>query len=342
MGDKLKNFFEDYIKKDPIFVDKKALQSNYTPKTVPHRENEIQQLAGILAPSLRMEKCSNVFVYGKTGCISGSSFVYTNKGYVQIKNIDPYAKVLTFNIKTKQYEWLPFVFLQFENKDKLLKITLENGYELIVTKDHPLLLHTMRWRKSDELHIGDLIIVGYDLPSLSSKEISLSLARLLGFVIADGSLNKRERMTKDSRGHWYKSNRRRFRYFSDDISLLHLVKNDLLSLFEYTPTIIYENGKCPYVQVISQKICQTLNLYDIPFGKKSDIVQVPSIILECSSCIQREFLKVLFTADGTVSRHTYMVEYYSNSKILLQQISYLLHQEGITCKIRPKTAFCKG
>ncbi len=67
MGDKLKNFFEDYIKKDPIFLDKKALQSNYTPKTVPHREKEIQQLAGILAPSLRMEKCSNVFIYGKTG-----------------------------------------------------------------------------------------------------------------------------------------------------------------------------------------------------------------------------------------------------------------------------------
>jgi len=68
MGDnKLKSFFQDYIKKDSIFKDKKALQSNYTPKTVPHREDEIKQLAGVLAPSLRMDKCSNLFIYGKTG-----------------------------------------------------------------------------------------------------------------------------------------------------------------------------------------------------------------------------------------------------------------------------------
>lgn len=64
---RLKNFFEDYIKKDPIFKNKKALQSNYTPRTVPHRDKEIKTLAGILAPALRMEKASNVFVYGKTG-----------------------------------------------------------------------------------------------------------------------------------------------------------------------------------------------------------------------------------------------------------------------------------
>lgn len=68
MGEKdLKTFFEGYIKKDSIFKNKKALQNNYTPKTVPHREKEIKLLAGILAPLLRMEKCSNVFIYGKTG-----------------------------------------------------------------------------------------------------------------------------------------------------------------------------------------------------------------------------------------------------------------------------------
>lgn len=63
----LKNFFEDYIRKEPIFKNKKALQANYTPRTVPHREKEIKNLAGILAPSLRMEKASNVFAYGKPG-----------------------------------------------------------------------------------------------------------------------------------------------------------------------------------------------------------------------------------------------------------------------------------
>lgn len=64
---KLTEFFEDYLKKESIFLNKKALQSNYTPKTVPYRIEQIKQIAGILAPALRMEKPSNVFIYGKTG-----------------------------------------------------------------------------------------------------------------------------------------------------------------------------------------------------------------------------------------------------------------------------------
>ncbi|HDI00884.1 MAG TPA: AAA family ATPase, partial [Candidatus Bathyarchaeota archaeon] len=40
---------------------------DYVPERLPHRENEIRTLASILAPSLRGQKCSNVFIYGKTG-----------------------------------------------------------------------------------------------------------------------------------------------------------------------------------------------------------------------------------------------------------------------------------
>jgi len=68
MGKKeLENFFTEYLNKDSIFKDKKALQSNYTPKTVPYREEQINTLAGVIAPALRMEKPSNIFIYGKTG-----------------------------------------------------------------------------------------------------------------------------------------------------------------------------------------------------------------------------------------------------------------------------------
>ena len=66
-GKDLSKFFENYLNKTLIFENKKSLQSNYTPETIPHRDDQIEQMAGILAPSLRMEKPSNVFVYGKTG-----------------------------------------------------------------------------------------------------------------------------------------------------------------------------------------------------------------------------------------------------------------------------------
>jgi len=74
MGDKLSKFFEEYLSKDPLFVNKKILQSNYTPNNIPHRDEQIKQLAKVLAPALRKDKPSNVFIYGKTGsgktCVS--------------------------------------------------------------------------------------------------------------------------------------------------------------------------------------------------------------------------------------------------------------------------------
>jgi cell division control protein 6 len=63
----LTTFFEDYLKQEPLFINKKILQSNYNPDKILHREEEIKKIASILAPSLRMEKPSNIFLYGKTG-----------------------------------------------------------------------------------------------------------------------------------------------------------------------------------------------------------------------------------------------------------------------------------
>jgi cell division control protein 6 len=63
----INEFFEDYLDKEGLFKDKKVLQSSYTPDNIPHREKEIKEIASMLAPSLRKEKPSNLFLYGKTG-----------------------------------------------------------------------------------------------------------------------------------------------------------------------------------------------------------------------------------------------------------------------------------
>lgn len=67
MSQQLTSFLENFMKRGSLFKDKRALQGNYTPKDVPYREDQINQLASILAPALRMEKPSNIFIYGKTG-----------------------------------------------------------------------------------------------------------------------------------------------------------------------------------------------------------------------------------------------------------------------------------
>lgn len=66
MALELDKIFESFDK-NTIFKDKTYLQINYQPNEIPHRDEQIKQIASILAPVLRGEKSSNLFLYGKTG-----------------------------------------------------------------------------------------------------------------------------------------------------------------------------------------------------------------------------------------------------------------------------------
>jgi len=61
------NFLENFIKKESLFKNKAALQSSYNPNEIMHRDEQIAHIAKILAPALRLERPSNLFIYGKTG-----------------------------------------------------------------------------------------------------------------------------------------------------------------------------------------------------------------------------------------------------------------------------------
>ncbi len=62
----LNKIFDSFSKKG-LFENKFVLQTSYTPKEIPHRDKQIEQVANILAPSLRGERNSNLFIYGQTG-----------------------------------------------------------------------------------------------------------------------------------------------------------------------------------------------------------------------------------------------------------------------------------
>ncbi len=80
----LGTFFENFLKKESVFINKKILQSSYIPTTISHRDQQIQQLANILAPSLKLELPSNVFVYGKTGTGKTLSIKYVADQIIKV------------------------------------------------------------------------------------------------------------------------------------------------------------------------------------------------------------------------------------------------------------------
>lgn len=103
MAQSVEHFFEDFLKHKYIFADKKVLQSNYTPKSISHRDAELREIAAVLAPALKRDRPSNLFVYGNTGTgkTLATRYVLQSMEGIAQKNSVP-LRVLYVNCKLKK------------------------------------------------------------------------------------------------------------------------------------------------------------------------------------------------------------------------------------------------
>jgi len=103
MNKEINNIFEQFLKKESLFKEKRVLQSLYIPNEVKHRDAQITQIANILAPALRMEKPSNIFIYGKTGSGKTLSVRYLAEQMLTLAdNKKIPLKVIYLNCKLKK------------------------------------------------------------------------------------------------------------------------------------------------------------------------------------------------------------------------------------------------
>ena len=63
----LDDVFEKFVHDAKLFKDREVLRHDYLPDKLPHREEQIRTLGQAVAPVLKDSRCSNVFIYGKTG-----------------------------------------------------------------------------------------------------------------------------------------------------------------------------------------------------------------------------------------------------------------------------------
>lgn len=182
----LSGFFEDYLKKEPLFKDKSVLQANHTPNKILHRDDQIDQVASILAPSLRMEKPSNVFIYGKTG--SGKTCVvkYVTSEIKEMANKnDLPVKIFYLNCKLKRVADTEYrliaelarefgddvpatglptdevykIFLKSVEKEKILFIIILDEIDQLVHKAGDEILYNLT-RLNSELKESQISIIG--------------------------------------------------------------------------------------------------------------------------------------------------------------------------------------
>lgn len=100
----VQTIFQEFIEKTTsIFKDRDALTSHFTPGKIPHRVGEKNNLASILAPSLKGGRPSNVFIYGMTG--TGKTLVskYVGEELKKISNKGSHpVMVIYINCKMKK------------------------------------------------------------------------------------------------------------------------------------------------------------------------------------------------------------------------------------------------
>ncbi|MFH1506741.1 MAG: ORC1-type DNA replication protein [archaeon] len=102
-NNELTGFFEKFLDKDTLFADKKVLQSAYIPHQIKHRDTQINQVAQIMAPVLRNEKPSNLFIYGKTGTGKTMTVKHVSDNLIEVaKNKGIPMKIFYLNCKLKK------------------------------------------------------------------------------------------------------------------------------------------------------------------------------------------------------------------------------------------------
>ncbi|MFH1358741.1 MAG: orc1/cdc6 family replication initiation protein [archaeon] len=176
----------DSVEVRSLFKNKHILQSNYSPENIPHRDEQIKHIAGILAPSLLGEKTSNLFIYGKTGTGKTLTVQHVANELSKRSGDDKILKIISLNCKLKkvadtEYRILAAlikelggivpatglptdqVYLKFldilENSDEKLLILILDEIDQAVKKINTEFLYNLV-RLNSELNKTQIIIVG--------------------------------------------------------------------------------------------------------------------------------------------------------------------------------------
>ncbi len=95
----LRDLFSEYMEKKSIFINRDVLTHDYIPNITKHRDDQIHQIASIVAPSLKGAKVSNIFCYGKTG--TGKTLIIKHVVF-ELEKASDNVKVFYINCKMKR------------------------------------------------------------------------------------------------------------------------------------------------------------------------------------------------------------------------------------------------
>ena len=301
-------------------------------------------------------------------CFSGDTLVSLSNGLS--KRIDSFDKdklLLGFNKNSNSFENFSFINgLQKKGIRETVKIYFQDGSSTVATPDHKFMLNNGEWCKAKDLK-NKYVKSGIQFPedkicdlekdwSLNvegcilkmkndeERDKSLAFARMLGYILSDGSIYE----TTCNRGYTRKCCEASFGTMFDALSF----KRDINLFSEIDVTIRKRDDEEKQKKGTTLSITITANLAkmfhsleDIVVGKRStQEMKLPKFILDdnCPVSIIREFLGGLFGGDGITSslnsddklssinfKWTTIEKYMKQMNIVFEQIQKLLEKFNI-------------
>jgi len=290
-----------------------------------------------------------VFIVGKRGCLTGDTKVFTQLGYKNIRDFDS-AKDYIYSYNGDKFGWERAQLVKYNIDEELIQIENYDGQRLFVTKEHPLLVFSNRrkiWKEAREIKESDVLISVLKVPEVKENKRrdkeSLRIARLLGFILADGTMQMRKGRFKDGRGCWYNGTKRRVRLINQSADVLKVSKHDLEIEFK-VKVKLYKKGQenCYVVESTHRKSVEKLHSLGIPLGLKSHLIRVPEIVFKSSNRFKKHFIMALFSCDGYVNKDGKHIAYYSKSRKFLEDLNLVLQHFEIQSTIRDKVVKLNG
>tara|TARA_R100001163_G_C5068138_1_gene207986 strand:+ start:2504 stop:7195 length:4692 start_codon:yes stop_codon:yes gene_type:complete len=255
----------------------------------------------------------------KTFCISEGSMVTLGNGNsIPIEKMvsnENYNKIMSYNEEKKGIIQSTVTHKFYTGKKECIKITLQDGRNIICTRDHKILT-TEGWKEAENLTEHDCIIVSgmqgiedrlendilenffqkkygqYDfrMDNYTEREKTLAFFRLAGYASSDGSLYER----KNKKGQF------RLPVYLGTKLDCEMLLNDIELITNKRPAI-YDSGKVYVVQFPAELAHAVSCVPGMIIGKKTDSKNLlPDVINSDTTpkSVLKEYFGGLFGGDG--------------------------------------------
>lgn len=257
-------------------------------------------------------------------CLTGDSIIVLSNG--ELKRLDAIignqeGKVLSFSESELKFKPKTINDFYTNGEKKVYKIITKTGREVKITKNHPLLTFENSWKSIySGLQIGNHIAVPKNISIFGNSYMPIDHVRLLAYLLADGGLT-------DSSPTYTKKD--------------SILKNDFIRIIESLGDKVHkpEALTCSVVKgyhgpqpTEMMKLCRKYKLHMVKSIEKT----IPDIIFTLNEILIREFLKILFSGDGSITKNG--IEYSTGNEIFARQVQHLLLRFGIVSLLRGKIA----